>query len=128
MDPRSAANAYQSSSIENAPPIKVVRMLYQGAVRFLDQAAREDPSDPRSDFLHLVGRADAIISELRLALDHSVDESDMTANLERLYLYCEGELSLVCVERTAERLPAVREILVTLLDAWKSVELDSEAA
>ena len=70
MDPRAAADAYRSSSIENAPPIKIVRLLYQGALRFLDQAAREDPSDPTSGFLNLIGRADAIITELRLGFGH----------------------------------------------------------
>lgn len=126
MDPRAAADAYRSSSIENAPPIKIVRLLYQGALRFLDQAAREDPSDPTSGFLNLIGRADAIITELRLAIDHSVAAPEVTQNLERLYLYCEDELGKVSVERSAERLPAVREVLATLLDAWQHVEVEGQ--
>ena len=127
MDPRAAADAYRSSSIENAPPIKVVRLLYEGALRFLDRAALEDPADPGSDFLDLVGRADAIITELRLAIDHSLGATEMTQNLERLYLHCEDELGKACLERTTERLPAVRGVLVTLLDAWKRVELEGKA-
>lgn len=128
MDPRAAADAYRNSSIENAPPIKIVRLLYEGALRFLDQAAREEPSDPTSRFLHLVGRADAIITELRLAIDHSVDAPEVTKNLERLYLYCEDELGKVSIERTAERLPVVRNVLATLLDAWKHIEVEQQAA
>jgi flagellar protein FliS len=128
MDPRAAADAYRNSSIENAPPIKIVRLLYEGALRFLDRAAQEDPADPRSNFLHLVGRADAIITELRLAIDHSLGTPEVTQNLERLYLHCEDELGKVCYERTTERLPAVREVLVTLLDAWKRIEFEGQAA
>ena len=126
MNPRAAADAYRHSSIENAPPIKIVRLLYEGALRFIDQAAREDPADPASAFLHLVGRADAIITELRLAIDHSVEEPDVTINLERLYLFCEDELGKVSLERTAERLPIVREVLVTLLDAWEHIEIGEQ--
>lgn len=127
MDPRAAAEAYRNASIENAPPIKIVRLLYEGALRFLDQAAQEDPTDPTSRFLHLVGRADAIITELRLAIDHSLEASEVTQDLERLYLYCEDELGKVSYERTAERLPNVRGVLVTLLDAWKRLEIEGQA-
>ncbi len=128
MDPRAAANAYRQSSIENAPPIKIVRLLYEGAMRFLDQAAREDPSDPTSRYVDLVGRADAVITELRLAIDHSVNTPEVTENLERLYLFCEDELSKASFERTAEPLPGVRQVLEILLDAWKHIELEEQAA
>ena len=38
MLPNNPAQAYQSAAIENAPPLKVIRMLYAGALRFLGQA------------------------------------------------------------------------------------------
>ena len=88
MDQRAAADAYRRASIENAPPIKIVRMLYQGALRFLQQAESVDPSDPSSPFVDLLERVDAIVIELRLSIDHSAG-ADMTADLERLYLFCE---------------------------------------
>lgn len=122
-----AADAYLRSSIENAPPLKIVRLLYQGALRFLDQALAADPKDPKSPFTHLVGRADAIVTELRLAIDHSVG-SDVTRNLERLYLFCEDQLGRAGLERSHAPLVAARDVLVVLLDAWKRVEVDPTPA
>jgi len=128
MDPRTAADTYLQSSIENAPPIKIVRLLYEGALRFLEVANRQDPQDPASHFLLMLGRADAIISELRLAIDHSVDAPEITRNLELLYLFCEDELGRAGMERSSEPFPAVRQVLSTLLDAWRHVEVEQLAA
>jgi flagellar secretion chaperone FliS len=128
MDPRAAADVYRQSSIENAPPIKIVRLLYEGALRFLAQASRLEPTDPSSNFMDMVGRADAIISELRLAIDHSVEAPEITEGLERLYLFCEDELGRAGYERTAEPIGPVVKVLETLLDAWRHVELESQAA
>ena len=128
MNLRRAAETYRRSSIEHAPPIKIVRMLYQGALRYLDQAAEEDPSHPSSRFNQLLGRADAIITELRLAIDHSVP-GDLTANLERLYVFCEEELGRASLERSPVRIAGVKQVLSALLDAWLRVEIDhAEAA
>lgn len=125
MNSRSAADAYRSSSIENAPPIKVVRLLYEGALRFLEQACREDPTDPQSHFTRLVGQVDAIVSELRLAIDHSVEAPEITQNLEGLYYFCESELGQATLERSTDRLPGVRSVLQTLLEAWEHVEVEA---
>lgn len=127
MDPRAAADVYRRSSIENAPPIKIVRMLYQGALRFLDQAV-EVSSEPTSvAFNHWLGRADAIITELRLAIDDS-GPSPLVQNLERLYLFCEDEIGRASLERSSARIPGVKRVLETLLDAWQKVELESAQA
>ncbi|MDA1263456.1 MAG: flagellar export chaperone FliS [Planctomycetota bacterium] len=127
MDPRAAADVYRNSSIENAPPIQIVRLLYEGSLRFLDAALREDAEDPHSKFCHFVGRADAIVTELRLAIDHSVDAPEVTENLERLYLFCEAELGQSGYERDASRLPGVQQVLRILLDAWRHIELEEAA-
>lgn len=124
MDHRSAADAYRSASVENAPPIKIVRMLYAGALRFLEQAADLDPVDARSRFNELVSRADAIVSELRLALDHE-QNPEISANLEGLYLFAEKRLGDAILQRDRAPLEDVRQVLSTLLDAWNDVEIQT---
>ncbi len=123
MDNRAAAETYRQSSIENAPPAKVVRLLFEGALRFLARALAEDPDDPCSDFLYYVRKVDAIVSELRLAINKEL-EDEVTQNLERLYLFCEHELGLTAMERQARRLEGVRNVLEILLDAWRQVEVE----
>lgn len=123
-----AAEAYLSSSVENAPPIKIVRLLYQGAIRFLGQAALEDCRDPRSKFIKLLSDADAIVAELRLSLDRSAGSPDVVENLESLYLFCEGEIQQAMLDRSAEPLGGAKAVLETLLEAWSKVEVEAARA
>lgn len=123
-----AAEAYLSSSVENAPPIKIVRLLYQGAIRFLGQAALEDSQDPRSKFIKLLSDADAIVAELRLSLDASAGSPDVVGNLESLYLFCEAEIQRAMLDRSAEPLGGAKAVLETLLEAWSKVEVEAARA
>ncbi len=124
MNPRHAASAYRESSVENAPPIKIVRMLYQGALRFLDraQAGSVATSDPQ--FVYLLTRVEAIIAELRVALvpSHAPQIAD---NLEQLYLFVEERLRKAGAEQSKAPLDDVRKVLDNLLDAWTRVEVGS---
>lgn len=127
MNRATAAEAYRTASIENAPPIQIVRLLYQGALRFLDQAMLEDAQAGTPAFTQLIGQVDDIVVELRLSLDPNVaNESDVPQNLEALYLYCESELGKALVERDKAPLANAREVLSILLDAWKRVEVITE--
>jgi flagellar protein FliS len=127
MQPHAAVHAYREEAFENAPPLKIVRLMYQGALRFLDQAAASDPRDPASPFVQLVTRADAVVTELRLALDASVSPH-VAGELERLYFFVESSLQRALVERSIEPLPGARDVLAKLLEAWSQVELEADPA
>ncbi len=124
----SAAEAYLASSVENAPPIKIVRMLYQGAIRFLMQAGAERPDDPRSRFIEHCASADAIVSELRLSLDPDQADAQVVENLQQLYLFCERGIQEAMVERSVAPLESVKRVLGTLLEAWQHVEVESQGS
>lgn len=124
MNPRNAASAYRESSIESAPPIKIVRLLYQGALRFLERAdaATVDPSDPQ--FTYLVTRVEAIVAELRIALDPA-QAPQIVENLEQLYLFVEERLRHAVQSKSKAPLAEVRKVLTNLLDAWQRVEVNA---
>lgn len=123
-----AAEAYLQSSVENAPPIQIIRMLYQGAIRFILQAEGEDEKVPTSAFVENLSNADAIVAELRLALKSDGQNQDLVQNLQQLYLFCEGELQTAMIDRTKAPLGGVQRVLRTLLDAWNQVEVQAQAA
>lgn len=123
MNPNDAALAYKLETIENAPPLKLVRLLYQAALRHIDTAARSDPKDPASPFIDALCCADVVVSELRLALDRG-PAPQVSGNLEQLYLFVEDTLQQSMRERTTSGLVGARNVLATLLDAWTQVELD----
>lgn len=123
------ADQYLEDAVENAPPVKLVRMLVEGAVRFLDRSLASSPETDRRPFVHWAQRADAILIELRLSLVR-VEGSDVADQLERLYLFCEERIGKALATDTKEPLQEARDVLVVLLDAWQKVEhgMTAEAA
>ncbi len=117
MNRDSATARYREEAVENAPPIKIVRMLYQGAVRFLDRALAADADDPGSEFVLMVQKADAIVTELRCSLREE-EAPEIAENLKQLYLYVETELARSIRDRDAEHLTNARQVLATLGEAW----------
>ena len=123
-----AAEAYLASAVENAPPIKIVRMLYQGALRFIMQAEGEDAAAPSSSFVQFCSDADAIVAELRLALDAGHGSPEVVDSLTQLYLFCEAELQRAMIDRSPAPLAGVKQVLTTLLEAWDTVEIEAAVA
>ena len=123
MDPRSAASVYKQASIENAPPLKIIHLLYEGALRFLGEAETGDPKANSQRFGNALSRVSEILSELRVALDHEA-APELSKNLESLYLFAEAQLVEARLGLTVEPLSAARDVLETLLDGWKQLEVE----
>lgn len=119
MDATAAAHAYRAASLENAPPIKIVRMLYAGALRFLERARRAAGSP---EYAHWIGKADAIVKELRCSLDHSHD-AKLSGDLESLYVFVEGRLSVAQIQGRVEAIGEAERVLETLASAWNQVQV-----
>lgn len=118
----SAAAAYKSNHFESAPPLKLVRMLYEGALRFLEQAESAQAGGDGARFQERCLRVHSIVSELRLALDHG-QAPELATNLESLYLFAEEQLRTAMRDESSAPLAAVRDVLRTLGDGWKGVEV-----
>ena len=88
----SAARLYEEAKFENAPPLKIVRLLYQGAIRFLDSASACDPQAKGSKFNYWLTRADAIVVELRVSLEPG-PAPEIAQSLSDLYLFVETSIS-----------------------------------
>jgi flagellar protein FliS len=122
---RNVADIYLENAVENAPPVKLVRMMVEGAVRFLDRAIATPAKPDRRAFVNWCQRADAIVLELRLSLV-PVEGSDVAPKLESLYLFCEERIGTALSTDTHEPLHEARKVLVTLLDAWQRIETPVE--
>jgi flagellar protein FliS len=118
----SAAAAYRASQFENAPPLAIVRMLYEGALRFLDQAEAALASGDAVRFQERCLRIAGIVAELRLALDPSQAPA-LAKDLEALYHFVEAELRAALSEDSAARLAPVKDVLTKLLAGWRTLEV-----
>lgn len=119
-----AAAAYRAASLENAPPLKIVVMLYEGAIRFLERASRMDPRSDSAEFVNLLSRADRIICELRFSLD-SGPSPEIAKGLEELYLFCEDQITVAMQERSIEPIPGCIDVLSRVLEGWRGIETSS---
>ena len=123
MNAHSAASAYKREAIENAPPVKVVQMLYAGALRHLDRALASDPGQAGSPFVESLSRADEIVIELRLALDAEA-APELAGSLQQLYLFVEDRIGAALAARDHEPVRGAREVLHTLQQGWAAIELE----
>lgn len=122
-----APKNYQQNAVLTATPGKLVVMLYDGAGRFLRQAAAamRDGELPRCHTA--LQRAQAIITELLVTLDHERG-GEIASSLQGLYLFCNRHLIEARTERDAEKIDTVVELLGELRDAWSQIEASGAGA
>jgi flagellar protein FliS len=114
-----AQNAYRDSAILTAPPERLVVMLYDGAHRFLFQAAAAMRAGDLVTVNARLQRAEAIIAELRSTLNF--DAGVVAARLEAIYAFCQRHLLEARLERDPERIERVMGLLGELREAWDQI-------
>ena len=103
--------------INTASPGKLILLLYQGAIKSLKKAL--DLID-RQDF---GGKGDAIIKaqdilmELNMALDHGA--GDVAHSLQQIYLYAYKRLVMANLEVDRDAIHEIVGILENLYEAWE---------
>lgn len=108
---------YQQTAVMTAGPGKMIAMLFDGAMRYLRQArlALEEGNLPEKN--HQINNAQAIISELRHALDPQHDPA-LVERLDALYDYVFQE-NLACqIDNQLGHLDNSLRVLQPLHEAW----------
>jgi flagellar secretion chaperone FliS len=125
MNPYDAKRAYTEASVLTAPPERLVVMLYDGAIRFLHQAAVALRADNRKVFLDRVQRGEAIINELNVTLD--MRQGEIAERLRAIYIFCGLHLSSATIERDPEKVENVIRLLSELREAWAQIAVAAPA-
>ncbi|MBS1869771.1 MAG: flagellar export chaperone FliS [Actinobacteria bacterium] len=116
MNFAASPQAYRESAVLTAPPERLVVMLYDGAGRFLLQAAtamREGDVPTAHDRLR---RAERIVEHLLATLDMS--QGEIAGKLEAIYVFCLQLLAEGRMSQDAAKLDKVGELLGELREAW----------
>jgi len=113
--------AYRQQAILTAPPGRLVVMLYDGCLRFLFQSAHAMREGDRQTSLQRMRRAEAIIDELTVTLDH--DRGGVIASrLQGIYAFCRRQLLDAWRDGDADKIDEVSGMLSELRDAWAEIE------
>lgn len=110
--------AYVENEILQADPVRLVQMLYRGALVALGKArihVRERDIAERS---RQIAKASDIVNELTLSVDRHRG-GEIAANLIELYDYIQTRLQDANFRQVEEPLTEVEKLLTTLLEAWE---------
>lgn len=118
-----AAATYQRNAVLTASPEKLVKMLYEGAIKQLEKSrvGLADAKTSRSPEVgQALGRAIGIIGELRASLDHAAG-GEISQNLDRLYEYSLDQLSQANLTRTQAGVTNTLQVMRTLKEGWDGI-------
>jgi flagellar protein FliS len=116
----SAIKAYQENSITTQTRGRLIVMLYDGAVKFLDQAIREIEKEDWAAKGRYVNRAIAIIDELDVSLDMEIG-GEIAMNLHKLYGFLRRHLGQANLHRDPVRIREAITILNELNEGWRAI-------
>jgi flagellar protein FliS len=118
-----AAATYQRNAILTASPDKLVKLLYEGAIKNLEQC-RQQLADPRTCRSGEVGaamsRAIGILGELRASLDHAAGGA-IAKDLDRLYDFAIDQITQSNAARKPDGVGNALQVLRTLKEGWDAV-------
>lgn len=122
------AMAYQRVDAQSRSPLELVVMLYDGAIRFLNEAREAHERNDQWARATAVSKALAIVGELRSTLNLEEGSSlPLALELDRLYDYMTGRLLEVATKRDLSAVDEVQRLLVTVREGWVQVSAATSA-
>ncbi|MBL9077175.1 MAG: flagellar export chaperone FliS [Planctomycetes bacterium] len=118
-----AAATYQRNAVLTASPEKLVKLLYDGAIKNLEKgrAGLVDQKTARSaEVGNSLGKAMGIVGELRASLDHAAG-GQIARDLDRLYEFSLDQLSQANLTRTPNGVENTLRVLRTLKEGWDGI-------
>ena len=115
-----AAAAYQRNAVLTASPEKIVKMLYDGAIKNPERC-RESLGNPATartpETSASLGKAIGIVGELRASLDMAVG-GKIAEDLDRLYEFSIDQITQSNSTRTAIGVTNALKVIRTLKEGW----------
>ncbi|MFD0943845.1 flagellar export chaperone FliS [Savagea faecisuis] len=110
--------AYKNNAVNTSTPGELTLMLYNGALKFIEQAKRAINEKNITEKNTAIQKAQAIVTELMITLDRSVPIAE---NMLVLYDYVNNRLIEANIHNNVERLDEATEIMTEFRDTWKEV-------
>jgi flagellar protein FliS len=111
---------YIESEILTADPIKLIQLLYRGALQAVSAARNSMRSGDIPGRSKQISKAAAIVNELAQSLDHSKGP-EISRPLTEIYDYIQRRLIDANVQQMEAPLIEVESLLGTLAEAWQNI-------
>lgn len=116
--------SYKAVSLQTAPKGQLVLMLYDGAVKFLEQArlgfSKDDPAEFNQTISNNILRAQDILHELDMSLNMELG-GELATILRQLYGYMDRRLLESNLKKEEAGVLEVIQRLTVLRDAWSEM-------
>lgn len=110
--------AYKNNSINTSTPSELTLMLYNGCLKFIEQAKRELQNGNMEGKNASIKKAQAIVSELMLTLDTSYP---VAKNMLVLYEFANSRLIDGNIKNDSALFDEASSIIMEFRDTWKQV-------
>lgn len=116
---------YLETAVETASPARLIVMLYDGALRFINEAIHAIQARNYEHQNYAFQHAQRILAELISSLDFEKG-GEIAENLFRLYTYMYNQLVEANLQDSVERAQHVMQLLSELREAWDTVACQQE--
>lgn len=120
MNAYAAPNAYRDNAVLTASPTGLVVMLYDGIGRFLRQAAVAVNEGDSATASARMQRAEAIISELQVTLDHERG-GEISGRLDAIYSFWRRHIDQARIDQDPDKLLQVVAQAAELRTAFAAI-------
>jgi len=120
MNTYTSPNPYQEVAVQTSSPAKLVVMLYEGAIRFLNQSITAIHANDLETKSQSIDRAVAVIQHLQSTLDMTQGK-EVAADLDRLYTYITSRILDASGKLQIAPLEEAIKLLTVLLSGWEAV-------
>lgn len=125
MTPDSPSNVYQQMEVTSANNLKLVVLLYDGAIRFLTEAKGFIEKRDLAGKAQAIDRTFAIVGELQSTL--KVEEGgEIAVTLDRLYVYMMERILEASLKLDVAPLDEVIKLLRVLNSAWTEIAQNAD--
>jgi flagellar secretion chaperone FliS len=119
-------DAYLETEILSASPVRLVELLYRGAIESLRGARSAVENRQIAERNRLITKGQAILAELALSLNHERG-GQLSKELVELYDYMQRRLNEANANQSGEPLDEVCRLLETLLEGWLALVNEPDA-
>ena len=112
-----SGNAYLKTKVMTASPEELQLMLYDGAIRFCEQARAAVENKEIEESYVLLIKAQKIVSELMSSMRDDL-APDTCANMRRLYAFCYDRLITANLDKNVELIDEALKVIRHIRETW----------
>jgi len=116
----SPAASYLEVQVSSAPPLKIVRLMNDGALASLRLAVMRLEKGARTEYLAALKKAQSVIGELHCSLDFE-RSPEIATQLDRIYEWSQRTILDATLKPSAPAIQGVITVFEKLQDGWNRI-------